>query len=24
VTMEGVNFPVIFYSYLGYTMKKGI
>tara|TARA_Y100000389_G_scaffold135419_1_gene132958 strand:- start:5222 stop:6181 length:960 start_codon:yes stop_codon:yes gene_type:complete len=24
VTMEGVNFPIIFYSYLGYTMKKGI
>ena len=24
VTMEGVNFPIIFYTYLGYTMKKGI
>ena len=24
VTMEGVNFPIIFYTYLGYVMKKGI
>ena len=24
VTMEGVNFPIIFYTYLGYTIKKGI
>lgn len=24
VTMEGVNFPIIFYTYLGYAMKKGI
>ena len=24
VTMEGVNFPIIFYSYLGYILKKGI